>query len=89
MHDDPSFVSDVDALEDWEDFESLTNFASNQDKEGGLEKIHPFGKELMRFREKGMPFLKKKIPMYRNFSSYLNHIYKTLEMDYEPFDSEW
>ena len=88
LHDDPSFVSDVDALEDWEDFESLTHFATNQDKEEGLEKIHPFGKELMRFREKGMPFLRKKIPMYQNFPSYLNHIYKTLEMDYEPFDSE-
>ena len=87
LHDDPSFVSDVDALEDWEDFESLTHFANNQDKEGGLEKIHPFGKELMRFREKGMPFLKKDIPMYRNFPSYMNHIYQTLEMDYEPFDS--
>ena len=88
LHDDPSFVSDVDALEDWEDFESLTHFANNQDKEGGLEKIHPFGKELMRFREKGMPFLKKDIPMYRNFPSYMNHIYQTLEMDYEPFDSD-
>ena len=87
LHDDPSFVSDVDALEDWEDFESLTHFASNQGKEGGLEKIHPFGKELMRFREKGMPFLRDKIPMYQNFPSYMNHIYQTLEMDYKPFDS--
>ena len=41
----------------------------------------------MKFREKGMPFLRKKILMYRNFPSYLNHIYQTLEMDYEPFDS--
>ena len=87
LHDDPSFVSDVDALEDWEDFESLTHFASNQGEEGGLEKIHPFGKELMKFREKGMPFLRKEILMYRNFPSSLNHIYQTLEMDYEPFDS--
>ena len=88
FHDDPSFVSDVDALEDWEDFESLTNFASHQGEEGGLEKIHPFGKELIKFREKDMPFLKKKIPMYENFPSYLNHIYRSLEMDYEPFDSD-
>ena len=87
FHNDPSFVSDVDALEDWEDFESLTNFASNQGEEGGLEKIHPFGKELIKFREKDMPFLKKKIPMYENFPSYLNHIYRSLKMDYEPFDS--
>jgi len=87
LHDDPSFVSDVDALEDWEDFESLTNFASNQGGEGGLQKIHPFGKELMKFREKDMPFLRKEIPMYHNFPSYLNHIYRSLEMDYEPFDS--
>jgi hypothetical protein len=84
LHEDPSFVSDVDALEDWEDFESLTHFADNQ---GGLEKIHPFGKELMKFRETEMPGLKEEIPMYQNFPTYLNRIYKTLEMGYEPFDS--
>jgi hypothetical protein len=83
LHDDPSFVSDVDALEDWEDFESLTHFADNQ---GGLEKIHPFGKELMKFRETDMLGLKEEIPMYQNFPAYLNDIYKTLEMGYEPFD---
>ncbi len=87
LHDDPSFVADVDALEDWEDFESLTHFAGNQSEGRGLEKIHPFGKELMKFREKDMPLLKKKIPMYENFPSYLNHIYRSLKMDYEPFDS--
>ena len=27
------------------------------------------------------------IPLYQNFSSYMNYIYQTLEMDYEPFDS--
>lgn len=84
LHEDPSFVSDVDALEDWEDFESLAHFAENQ---GGLEKIHPFGKELIKFRETDMPGLKEEIPMYQNFSDYLNRIYKTLEMGYEPFDS--
>jgi hypothetical protein len=84
LHDDPSFVSDVDALEDWEDFESLTHFADNQ---GGLEKIHPFGKELIKFRETDMPFLKEEIPMYQNFPTYLNRIYKTLGMGYEPFES--
>ena len=84
LHNDPSFVSDVDALEDWEDFESLTHFAGNQ---GGLENIHPFGKELMRFREMDMPSLKKEIPMYQDFPAYLNRIYQTLEMGYEPFDS--
>jgi len=84
LHNDPSFVSDVDALEDWEDFESLTHFAGNQ---GGLENIHPFGKELIRFREMDMPSLKKEIPMYQDFPAYLNRIYQTLEMGYEPFDS--
>ena len=84
LHDDPSFVSDVDALEDWEDFESLTHFAVNR---GGLGGIHPFGKELMEFRETAMPSLKEEIPMYQSFPTYLNHIYKALEMDYEPFDS--
>ena len=83
LHNDPSFVSDVDALEDWEDFESLTHFAGNQ---GGLGNIHPFGKELMRFREMDMPSLKKEIPMYQDFPAYLNRIYQTLEMGYEPFD---
>jgi hypothetical protein len=84
LHEDPSFVSDVDALEDWEDFESLTHFADNQ---GGLEKIHPFGKKLVEFRETEMPGLKEEIPMYQNFPTYLNDLYKTLEMGYEPFDS--
>lgn len=88
LHDDPSFVSDVDALEDWEDFEALTHFASNQDGERGLEIIHPFGQELMKFKKTDMPVLKEKIPMYRNFPAYLNHIYQTLKMDYEPFDSD-
>ena len=64
LHNDPSFVSDVDALEDWEDFESLTHFADNQ---GGLEKIHPFGKELMKFRETEMPGLKEEIPKAVSF----------------------
>ncbi|MBT5472461.1 MAG: hypothetical protein HOK41_17795 [Nitrospina sp.] len=88
LHDDPSFVSDVDALEDWEDFESLTHFASNLGKGRGLELIHPFGEELLKFREKDMPELKKEIPMYHNFPAYLNHIYQALEMGYEPFDSD-
>ena len=87
LHEDASFVSDVDALEDWEDFESLTYFASNQGNEVGLEKIHPFGEKLLKFREVAMPFLKKEIPMYRNFPAYLNKIYQALEMDYVPFDS--
>ena len=33
---------------DWEDFESLIHFADNQEGEGGLENIHPFGKELLK-----------------------------------------
>ena len=88
LHDDPSFVSDIDALEDWEDFESLIHFANKQEGEGGLENIHPFGKELMNFREKDMPFLKQEIPMYQNFPGYINHVYQTLEMGYEPYDSD-
>ncbi len=88
LHDDPSFVSDIDALEDWEDFESLTHFAENREGMGGLAEIHPFGEELLKFREADMAYLKEKIPMYQNFPSYLNHIYETLEMGYEPFDSD-
>jgi len=87
LHEDASFVSDVDALEDWEDFESLTYFASKQEEGMGLEKIHPFGEELLKFREVAMPFLRKEIPMYQNFPAYLNKIYQALEMDYLPFDS--
>ena len=87
LHDDPSFVSDIDALEDWEDFESLIHFASSQEGEGGLENIHPFGEELMKFREKDMPSLKKEIPIYKNFPNYMNRIYQALEMSYTPFDS--
>ena len=86
LHEDVSFVSDVDALEDWEDFESLTHFASNQGQGLGLEQIHPFGEKLVKFRDVEMPFLKKEIPMYQNFPAYLNQIYRTLKMDYVPFD---
>ena len=88
LHEDPSFVSDVDALEDWEDFESLTHFASTQGEELGLGKIHPFGEELLKFREVEMPLLKKEIPMYQNFPAYLNQIYRALKMDYVPFDAK-
>ncbi len=85
LHDDPAFVSDVDALEDWEDFESLTHHAETTHGREGLETIHPFGQSLARFREEGMPQLKTEIPMYRDFPSYLNSIYETLKMGYVPF----
>lgn len=88
FHDDPAFVSDVDALEDWEDFESLTHYAEKTHGMEGLETIHPFGKYLVEFREKVMPGLKEKIPMYRDYPSYLNSIYKALKMDYVPFDKD-
>ena len=88
LHEDASFVSDVDALEDWEDFESLTHFASNQGQGLGLEQIHPFGEKLVKFRDVEMPFLKKEIPMYKNFPAYLNQIYRELKMDHVPFDSK-
>lgn len=88
VHDDPAFVSDVDALEDWEDFESLTHYAEKTLGPEGLEAIHPFGKSLVRFREEGMPELQTEIPMYQEFSSYINSIYETLQMGYVPFDSD-
>lgn len=88
VHDDPAFVSDVDALEDWEDFESLTHYAGKIHSSEGLEIIHPFGKFLTQFREKAMPKLQTEIPMYRDFPSYLNSIYKTLNMGYVPFDKD-
>jgi hypothetical protein len=88
VHDDPAFVSDVDALEDWEDFESLTHYAEKTHGPEGLETIHPFGKSLARFREEGMPELQTEIPMYRDFPSYLNSIYETLKMGYVPFDRD-
>ncbi|MDH5458200.1 MAG: hypothetical protein OEY26_05780, partial [Nitrospinota bacterium] len=42
FNDDPAFVSDVDALEDWEDFESLVQFAEQRHGSDGLSIIHPF-----------------------------------------------
>jgi hypothetical protein len=87
-HSDPSFVSDVDALEDWEDFESLTQYARQLHGEEGLAYIHPFGHELLRFKELAMPELKKELPIYLDFPAYLNRIYQTLKMDYVPFDSD-
>ncbi len=88
LHDDPAFVSDIDALEDWEDFESLAHHAETNHGREGLETIHPFGKLLIQFREEGMPQLKAEIPMYRDFPSYLNHIYETLKMGYIPFNRD-
>ena len=88
VHDDPAFVSDVDALEDWEDFESLTHYAEKNQGPEGLETIHPFGKSLARFREEGMPELQTEIPMYQDFPSYINSIYETQKMGYVPFDRD-
>jgi len=88
VHDDPAFVSDVDALEDWEDFESLTHYACKQLGEDGLAGIHPFGEELLRFRELALPKLKYEIAMYRDFPAYINRIHRTLQMKYVPFDAE-
>ncbi len=87
VHDDPAFVSDVDALEDWEDFESLTLYAAGLHGEEGLSRIHPAGDDLTKFKLEGMPGLEKELPMYKNFPAYLNRIYKDLEMGYEPFDA--
>mgnify|MGYP000020508498 CR=1 FL=1 len=88
VHNDPAFVSDVDALEDWEDFESLIHYAENAHGREGLKIIHPFGEALTRFREESMPELKKEIPMYQDFPSYINSIYETLKMSYIPFDRD-
>ena len=83
---DPAFVSDVDALEDWEDYESLIHFAQQQHGPDGLTHIHPFGKELLRFKKRAMPKLEKLIPMYADFKGYLNELYRSLEMQYRPFN---
>ena len=85
FHNDPAFVSDVDALEDWEDFEALTNYAEAHNGEEGLTHIHPCGEELIRFREESMPDLKNHISMYKNFPNYINSIYQSLKMQHVPF----
>ena len=85
FHDDPAFVSDVDALEDWEDFEALTHYANTKHGEKGLTHIHPFGEELLSFREEKMQTLKTKIGMYNDFPSYINSIYRSLKMHTVPF----
>ena len=88
FHSDPSFVSDVDALEDWEDFESLVQYSCLLHGEEGLSTIHPFGNELLRFKELAMPKLKNELPIYHDFPAYINRIHQTLQMKYIPFDSE-
>jgi hypothetical protein len=88
LHDDPAFVSDVDALEDWEDFEALAHYARRADPERSLAAIHPMGRDLFRFREEGMPALKKELPLYRDFPAHLNAIFRSLEMDHVPFDAD-
>ncbi len=88
LHNDPSFVSDVDALEDWEDFEDLVHYAKEKDGgDAGLSRIHPQGDLLTRFRDEAMPELKEKLPIYADFPSYVNGIYKDLQMGYVPFDA--
>ncbi len=88
MHADPAFVSDVDALEDWEDFESLTHLAEKRHGPDGLTQIHPTGERLLAIREQAMPKLRSRLPMYGDFPSYLNRIYRSLQMPYVPFDAQ-
>jgi len=85
FHSDPAFVADVDALEDWEDFEALAHYANINFGEDGLTHIHPFGEELLRFRKERMPALKTQIAMYNNFPTYINSLYKSLKMNNVPF----
>ena len=85
FHTDPAFVSDVDALEDWEDFEALTHYAEAQFGDEGMARIHPFGEELIQFREEKMPDLKTHINMYKSFPTYINSAYQSLKMQYVPF----
>ena len=87
FHSDPAFVSDVDALEDWEDFEALTHYANVKLGEEGLAHIHPFGEELLHFRKERMPALKTKIDMYNNFPAYINSFYQSLKMNNVPFQN--
>jgi len=88
LHDDPAFVSDVDALEDWEDFEAMTDHAQEAHGENGLLEIHPGGGELLRFKEKAMPQLKKTLPIYSDFPAYINQLYKDMEMPHAPFNGQ-
>ena len=88
IHDDPAFVSDVDALEDWEDFEALIEYSSKKYGAYGLVEIHPMGKDLLKFKEQAMSDLKNKVPMYKNFPAYINDLYRSLEMGYLPFGGE-
>ncbi len=88
VHNDPAFVSDVDALEDWEDFEALIHHATKEFGEDGLCRIHPGGDLLLKFREDAMPALRESLPMYKDFPGYLNHIYESLEMGHVPYDSK-
>ena len=86
FHDDPAYVSDVDALEDWEDFESMIHNATQQYGPQALAKLHPGGEELLRFKQLGMEKLKSEIPMYANFPAFTNDIYHSLKMGRTPFD---
>ena len=88
INSDPAFVSDVDALEDWEDFESLTHLAQEKHGDEGLSQIHPFGNELIKFRENAMPRLKTQISLYTDFPAYMNNLYESLEMENAPFDTQ-
>lgn len=88
VHNDPALVADVDALEDWEDFESLSNHAHQRHGEEGLPLIHPRGQDLLLFKTKAMPKLSKHIPMLAGFPAYMNNLYNSLEMPHTPFDAK-
>ncbi len=87
LHGDPAFVSDVDALEDWQDFEGLTLYAREQNGDEGLGRIHPFGDALTRFKEEAMPGLQRAIPMYADFPAYMNRLHRTLRMPQPAYDA--
>ena len=53
----------------------------------GLSQIHPFGNELIKFRENAMPRLKTQISLYTDFPAYMNNLYESLEMENAPFDT--
>tara|TARA_Y100000588_G_C13974048_1_gene804268 strand:+ start:112 stop:534 length:423 start_codon:yes stop_codon:yes gene_type:complete len=85
LHNDPAFVADVDALEDWEDYEALTHYAENVKGGDGLAEIHPWATSLVSFHQNAMPLLRKKIPMYADFPGYINSLYGSMKMGRLPF----
>lgn len=69
-HKDFSRLADIDSLEDWRFYEELIQYAKNE--HGGLDYIYPHADDIRNFKARYGEELRKSIPMYYDFQSFIN-----------------